>query len=65
MRHGAARACPYEAVATQGHTLPTAHFTATLAVEAAIHYQGTGRSPISQADGAALGPAVVGLPLFG
>ena len=34
----AARACPYEALATQGHTLPTADFTATLAVEAAIHY---------------------------
>ncbi len=33
----AARACPYEALATQGHTLPTADFTATLAVEAAIH----------------------------
>ena len=34
----AARACPHEALATQGHTLPTADFTATLAVEAAIHY---------------------------
>ena len=34
----AARACPYEALATQGHTLRTADFTATLAVEAAIHY---------------------------
>jgi uncharacterized protein (TIGR03083 family) len=34
----AARACPHEALATQGHTLPAADFTATLAVEAAIHY---------------------------
>ena len=34
----AARACPHEALATQGHILPTADFTATLAVEAAIHY---------------------------
>jgi uncharacterized protein (TIGR03083 family) len=34
----AARACPYEAVTTQGHVLTTADFTATLAVEAAVHY---------------------------
>jgi Mycothiol maleylpyruvate isomerase N-terminal domain len=34
----AARACPHEAVATQGHVLLTADFIATLAVEAAIHY---------------------------
>jgi hypothetical protein len=34
----AARACPHEALATQGHTLQTADFIATLAVEAAIHY---------------------------
>jgi uncharacterized protein (TIGR03083 family) len=34
----AARASPYQALATQGHRLPTADFTATLAVEAAIHY---------------------------
>ena len=34
----AARSCPYQALATQGHTLPTADFTATLVVEAAIHY---------------------------
>ena len=34
----AALACPYEALATQGHILPAADFTATLAVEAAIHY---------------------------
>jgi hypothetical protein len=34
----AARACPHEALATQGHTLRTADFIATLAVEAAIHY---------------------------
>jgi uncharacterized protein (TIGR03083 family) len=34
----AARACPYPAVATQGHVLTTADFTATLAVEAVIHY---------------------------
>ena len=34
----AARACPHETLATQGHVLLTADFTATLAVEAAIHY---------------------------
>jgi uncharacterized protein (TIGR03083 family) len=34
----AARACPYEAVTTQGHVLTTADFIATLAVEAAVHY---------------------------
>jgi hypothetical protein len=34
----AARACPHEFVATQGHVLETADFIATLAVEAAIHY---------------------------
>jgi hypothetical protein len=34
----AARACTYEALATQGHALTRADFTATLAVEAAIHY---------------------------
>ncbi len=34
----AARACPDEGVTTQGHVLRTADFTATLAVEAAIHY---------------------------
>jgi hypothetical protein len=34
----AARACPHQFVATQGHVLTTADFTATLAVEAAIHY---------------------------
>lgn len=34
----AARACPHQALATQGRTLPTADFIATLAVEAAIHY---------------------------
>lgn len=34
----AARACPHKTLATQGHALPTADFTATLAVEAAIHY---------------------------
>jgi hypothetical protein len=34
----AARACPYATLATQGHTLTTADFMATLAVEAAIHY---------------------------
>ena len=34
----AARACPYPAVATQGHVLSTADFIATLAVEAAVHY---------------------------
>lgn len=37
-RHRAARSCPYQALATQGHTLPTVGFTATLVVEAAIHY---------------------------
>jgi uncharacterized protein (TIGR03083 family) len=34
----AARACPHAAVTTQGHVLATADFTATLAVEAAVHY---------------------------
>ncbi len=34
----AARACRYDRVTTQGHVLRTADFTATLAVEAAIHY---------------------------
>ena len=34
----AARACPHEALTTQGRALPTADFTATLVVEAAIHY---------------------------
>lgn len=34
----AARTCPHEALATQGRALPTADFTVTLAVEAAIHY---------------------------
>jgi uncharacterized protein (TIGR03083 family) len=34
----AARACPYELVATQGHVLGTADFIATLAVESAVHY---------------------------
>lgn len=34
----AARACPHELVATQGHVLRLAGFAATLAVEAAVHY---------------------------
>jgi hypothetical protein len=34
----AARACEHKLVATQGHVLCTADFTATLAVEAAVHY---------------------------
>jgi uncharacterized protein (TIGR03083 family) len=34
----AARACPHQAVATQGHVLRTADFTATLVVEATVHY---------------------------
>ena len=34
----AARACPHERLETQGHTLRTADFIATLVVEAAIHY---------------------------
>jgi uncharacterized protein (TIGR03083 family) len=34
----AARACPATGVATQGHVLRPADFTATLAVEAAIHF---------------------------
>jgi uncharacterized protein (TIGR03083 family) len=34
----AARACDHPMVATQGHVLPAAGFTATLAVEAAVHY---------------------------
>jgi hypothetical protein len=34
----AARACRYPAVTTQGHVLRTADFTATLVVEAAVHY---------------------------
>ena len=34
----AARACPHRAVTTQGHVLATADFTATLVVEAAVHY---------------------------
>jgi uncharacterized protein (TIGR03083 family) len=34
----AARACPHEAVTTQGLVLATADFIATLAVEAAVHY---------------------------
>jgi hypothetical protein len=34
----AARACPYPAVATQGHTLRTEDFISTLVVEAVIHF---------------------------
>jgi uncharacterized protein (TIGR03083 family) len=34
----AARACPHEAISTQGLTLRTADFIATLTVEAAVHY---------------------------
>jgi len=34
----AARACPHEAVETQGHVLTTVDFVATLVVEAAVHY---------------------------
>jgi uncharacterized protein (TIGR03083 family) len=34
----AARACPHEAVTTQGHVLTTADFMSTLTVEAAVHY---------------------------
>jgi uncharacterized protein (TIGR03083 family) len=34
----AARACEHKMVATQGHVLSAADFTATLAVEAAVHY---------------------------
>jgi hypothetical protein len=34
----AARACDHPMVATQGHVLSAADFTATLAVEAAVHY---------------------------
>lgn len=34
----AGRACPHEAVATQGFSLSVAGFTATLVVEAAVHY---------------------------
>jgi hypothetical protein len=34
----AARACPYQMVATQGHVLRATDFMATLAVEAAVHY---------------------------
>ena len=34
----AARACPAAGVATQGHVLTPADFTATLVVEAAVHY---------------------------
>lgn len=34
----AARACPYESIGTQGHTLATADFIATLVAEAAVHY---------------------------
>lgn len=34
----AARACGHERVATQGHVLEVADFTATLVVEASVHY---------------------------
>ena len=34
----AARACDHKMVATQGHVLSAADFTATLVVEAAVHY---------------------------
>jgi uncharacterized protein (TIGR03083 family) len=34
----AASACPHEVLATQGHSLRTADFIATLAVESAVHY---------------------------
>jgi uncharacterized protein (TIGR03083 family) len=34
----AAGACPYEAVATQGHTLRTEDFISTLIVEAMVHF---------------------------
>jgi Mycothiol maleylpyruvate isomerase N-terminal domain len=34
----AARACPYQVVATQGHALRTGDFIATLVFEAAVHY---------------------------
>ncbi|HEX5189297.1 MAG TPA: maleylpyruvate isomerase N-terminal domain-containing protein [Streptosporangiaceae bacterium] len=34
----AAKACPFQMVATQGHVLRAADFMATLAVEGAVHY---------------------------
>jgi uncharacterized protein (TIGR03083 family) len=34
----AARACPHQAVTTQGHVLATTDFIATVATEAAVHY---------------------------
>ncbi|MGN6796459.1 MAG: maleylpyruvate isomerase N-terminal domain-containing protein [Streptosporangiaceae bacterium] len=34
----AAKACPFQMVATQGHVLRAADFMATLAVESAVHY---------------------------
>ena len=34
----AAKACPFQMVATQGHVMRAADFMATLAVEAAVHY---------------------------
>jgi uncharacterized protein (TIGR03083 family) len=105
----AARACPHQAVTTQGHVLRTADFIATLAVEAAVHYldltaglpaspppdaaslvlvrrvldgllgtpmpgdwddrtyalKGTGRAPVAEGGGSAIGPLADRLPLFG
>jgi hypothetical protein len=67
----AARACPHPAVSTQGHALRTADFTATLAVEAAVHYLDlTADLPAApQPDPAALGlvrrvlDGLLGVPL--
>ena len=53
----AARACPHERVTTQGHVLRTPDFTATLAVEAAVHFLDltVGRPAADAPDPAALG----------
>src|SRR5215470_5128927 len=54
----AARACEHRAVATQGHVLTVAGFAATLAVEAAVHYQDLtvdlSRAPVSDLGSLAL-----------
>jgi hypothetical protein len=69
----AARACPHLAVATQGYVLRTADFTATLTVEAAVHYLDmTASLPVAPPpDAAALGlvrrvlDGLLGAPLPG
>jgi hypothetical protein len=77
----AARACPHQAVTTQGHVLTTNDFMSTLTVEAVnallaapmpgewddetCALKGTGRAPLTAGDRAELGALADRLPLFG